>query len=47
MTIEVWPHYVLIEGHRIDRPSRLSPSQWMDMWHTAERAAYRQFNQRW
>jgi hypothetical protein len=30
--IEVNPHWVIIEKTRIERPARVSPAQWIDMW---------------
>ena len=30
--IEVAKDYVIIEGSRIERPTRMSPSRWLDFW---------------
>jgi hypothetical protein len=36
MTIEIHMDYVLIEGHRINRPSRIARSQWILYWEQRE-----------
>jgi hypothetical protein len=33
--IEIHMDYVVVEGVRIDRPSRLSRSQWVEFWEEA------------
>jgi len=30
--IEVRPNHVIVEGHGIDRPDRVSPKQWLEFW---------------
>ena len=30
--IDVWPDYVMIDGQRVNRPSRISAVQWTDYW---------------
>lgn len=32
LEIEIFANYVLILGQRVERPSRISPSQWMLHW---------------
>ena len=27
--------HIVVEGHRIERPERLSPSQWLEFWDCA------------
>ena len=34
--IDIRPNYVIIEGIRIERPTRLSPSQWLRFWEEKE-----------
>lgn len=30
--IHIAKDHVIVEGQRVDRPSRISPSQWMGSW---------------
>jgi hypothetical protein len=34
--IQVWPNFVLIFGQRVERPSYVSLSAWIDFWEAFE-----------
>ena len=35
MTVDIYKDYVMFEGKRIDRPSHIAPSDWIDWWEHA------------
>lgn len=34
MIIDISPDHIILENVRVNRPARISPSQWMQFWET-------------